>query len=325
MSDASGAGFDRRGEVTWSRLSPGLQVDCIPYAHILLSPTTATMSLSKGTRGLKFMQRAAAIQGKPVEADEPRKLNPGEEDAQWILSHASVAAATGAAAGGSGRSKGKPAVRVSYVQSYLPFINGNNADEDDGAAVAGPSSGARFQFGQPDPELAGKVGTVASEVYPRLTRCSQPVKQEDDNEDDADDAAQESRSPRVKPSKNPPAGMPNVQSSASRKPNAKGFLRPGGFEDAPTPSPGSSTSKGKSKAKRKAPESVADEDVDDLIAGARKRRSDGARGKEGTREQKQRVKQRTEEQAGSDAEQASDAESESQAFLERLMDEFREE
>ncbi len=100
------------------------------------------MSVSQGTKNLKFMQRASARTGTSTATEPTRKLLPGEASAQWTLP---VAAQPVVAKG-----KGKSAMKIVYERSYMPFLLGDEAEN----AEAGPSRpSGRVQFGKKAEEV----------------------------------------------------------------------------------------------------------------------------------------------------------------------------
>jgi hypothetical protein len=102
------------------------------------------MSVSQGTKNLKFMQRAAARAGpSTATATEPtRKLLPGEASSQWTLP------VTASHVGAKG--KGKAAMNITYEHSFMPFL----FDDDRENAEAGPSKQTgRVQFGKKEEEV----------------------------------------------------------------------------------------------------------------------------------------------------------------------------
>jgi hypothetical protein len=120
------------------------------------------MSVSQGTKNLKFMQRAAARSSpstsKPPSSTAPTSVNAptattriiaGEESLQWTLPVPVAPSAQLHQVDAKGKSKA--AVTIAYEQSYLPFLfDDDDGDEvdGDGNAVAGPSRGGRVVFGR---------------------------------------------------------------------------------------------------------------------------------------------------------------------------------
>lgn len=153
------------------------------------------MSLSVGTRNLKFMQRAAAAkaqaEGKVAEAvpELPKGVDQAEEDAKWVLPRRAAAAAAAAGSVAAGNAEAGPSrPKVSFVASYLPFVAeetfnpGRRAfggftakDDDDGADDgeedgdgAGTSDGGEEEDDGDQPMTARK-GKSASAVKPTGT------------------------------------------------------------------------------------------------------------------------------------------------------------
>jgi hypothetical protein len=121
------------------------------------------MSVSQGTKNLKFMQRASARSSpstsKPLSSTAHTSVNAptatttriiaGEESLHWTLPVPVAPSAQLHHVDAKGKSKA--AVTIAYEQSYLPFLfdDDGEVDEDgDGNAVAGPSRGGRVVFGR---------------------------------------------------------------------------------------------------------------------------------------------------------------------------------
>lgn len=83
------------------------------------------------------MTEPVAAETKPTLSSTPSKIFEAEKEAQWELPSTPVVTS-------SRRKAGKPAVHVSTVESYLPFM-GEDDDRGEGSSAGGMSG--RLSFG----------------------------------------------------------------------------------------------------------------------------------------------------------------------------------
>jgi len=280
------------------------------------------MSVSQGTKNLKFMQRAAAraapSSSKPAPHDTPAaadptssaRVVPGEESLRWTLPPP-ITPSTQAAVKG----KGKAAIKIAYEQSYLPFLfdDEGDADREDGNAVAGPSRGGRFVFGRQEEAVV------------------KPKQDEEVPMPETDDQPSSNRPSSRRPLLNPPRPTSTATAipSSNPLPDSNGFLRPSGFDDLPAKPPSATTA-----SKRKTPAQPArdtqladktehDDDDDEIIQSARKKRSKKSK-KDKKEQNQQNQTDGTMERQRREADDQ-DEDKEAIAFLEGLMNEIRDE
>ncbi|KAH8078292.1 hypothetical protein HD553DRAFT_353084 [Filobasidium floriforme] len=328
------------------------------------------MSISTGTLNLKFMQRGTPLKASPSGPSTPTPSTPGtpvpaskgtstsrtlvaEQDSEWQLP-ASKLKALQAGAGPSRPTQTRG--RVSYESSYLPFLERGQP----------ATTSSRKQL---DSEEDGSVdddedkGVGSSKVIKGRMIFGQSAKPEKTNDSDDEEPssrsnrpnayAQEAQSqshtrsgPSSRPGK-PPPSTPNgkkpskngaanvdVKPSSMSKPDKRGYIRPAGFDDLPTPASrteeqgqGQATKSNRRQKRKSNQAPVADDDVktksqtqakpeaddddDEVIQGARKRRK-----KSKSKKDKVAVKQ-----AGANG-NGDDEDPEFEEFLEDLMGEI---
>lgn len=301
------------------------------------------MSISSATRNLKFMRNAQArnpststapvIERKSAgdvaksgtcattSSATPSKALEAEREAQWELPPTPIASS-------SRRKAARPAVQVSTVQSYLPFMgsssfrNDASDDDDDDDRGEGSSTGGmsgRMTFGAVKRRKVSARSQCSDHARASLTCvCRSQSKSPE---------ADSSRSTeRAKPKRDSSVVEPQSKAPVARKLDANGFAKPAGFDDLPTPSQRSKNSKRKDRESDDTPDASAtsrgsapdgdnaDDDDDMLLQGARAKK---------TKKRKNKKQHSQTPSAPIKPEDTADSDDEADRFMEEMMAELR--